>query len=145
MTRSSIPRRLAVSPPILARPHRLRGLGSVRVQGTGELAFRLGGSGRIDVKQLQETTFHFEPAGDAAAHGVRRFPGPDTLVIIAARGTLTLTGDRIDVSFRDGRVDLEARGDFQVALEGRGAWDAPDGARRTWGLRPERVDLHPGG
>lgn len=96
-----------------AQTQRLRGWGSLRLIGSGEVIVSLSGTGTLDVHRLANTAFHLE--GTAA----RRFPSADHLVVTAAHGTMTLRGQDMDLRFSRGYVDVLVRGRFAVEHDGR--------------------------
>jgi hypothetical protein len=116
-------------------PHRLRGWGSLRLQGSGRIEVRLQGTGSLEVRRLRHTDFTFE------GRGVRRFPDANRLVVSAARGRLVLEGTSLDVTLRRGYADVRVAGTFLAWLDGRGEWVEPSGARRGWGLAARTVEL----
>jgi hypothetical protein len=95
-----------------APTHRLRGWGSLRLVGSGEVIVSLTGTGTLNVHRLARTDFRFE--GTAA----RRFPSADQLVVTAAHGRMTLRGQDLDLRFSRGRVDVLVRGHFRAEHDG---------------------------
>ena len=123
------------STPILPKPFRLRGTGAVRLCGAGQLAFDLFGEGQVVICLRRRAQVAFEGVGN------RRDPGPDCMVLYGARGTLTVSGPDLDVEFRGGLVGVLAAGTFEVALDGRGEIETPQGDRTGWGLFPRTMHL----
>lgn len=127
------------SAPILPRPHRIHGNGSLRLRGDGEASLELDGSAHASVLLRGDTTFSF-----AGTSGAKRMPAPGELLWVAAVGTLTVRGRAIDVRVYGGRVLAWATGRLEADLCGQGEVEAPRGDVIGWGVRPRTLRLEHG-
>ena len=123
------------STPILAKPSRLCGTGTVRLCGSGLMALDLYGEGQVVICRRRRAQIAFD------GEGHRRDPGPDCMILVEARGTLTVSGTDLDVEFRGGLVGVLVSGMFDVTLNGHGEIETPEGERTGWGLHGKAVHL----
>lgn len=133
--------------PILPRPHRVHGRGSVGFTGEGEVVVELDGHADATVRIAGDTAFSFESADGSGGDGgepPRRMPRPGELMWVGAKGRLTVRGHRLDLRVV-GRVTASAVGRFDLALDGDGEVESARGDVVGWGLRARtlRVDRTP--
>ena len=126
---------VARSDSLFRAPHHLRGHGSIRVRGRGEICLRLKGSGRMWLRRGPEDTFHFE------GNGLPRHLSGEQIVMSNARGEVTLSGKALDVEFADGPVYAVLVGDFEVTTEGLGEMRMASGRLMGWGMHRRTVRL----
>ena len=129
---------LSQSTPILPSPYRLRGTGTLRLRGAGEIVLDLDGKGRVELAIRGDVVFHLE--GEAGG----RIARPGETVFLAARGSLSIHGSEVDVRFSGGAVRALVLGGFEAFVDGRGEIDSPRGGRIGWGLHPRTLRLERG-
>ncbi len=121
--------------PILARPHTLRGLGRIRLIGSGEIVIRLEGRGHAKLRRGRNDSAQFTGAGRL------RHVSSERLVISGATGHLTLEGAQIEVEFDGGPISVSVQGRFSVETEGCGRVETSRGDRVHWGTGHTRFRL----
>ena len=129
---------LKQSTPILPSPYRLKGMGSLRLKGAGEVLLELDGSGQVTLEIRADVVAHYE--GETP----RRVARHDQLVWIGANGRLTIHGSDIEVRFCGGTVRADVIGHFDATVDGHGEIESRTGCV-GWGLHPRTLRLGNGG
>jgi hypothetical protein len=123
------------SPPILPMPHRIEGTGSVTLRGSGHVCVRLDGTGKVTVQRGGVSSLSLHGTGE------RRFLPSGEAVFESARGTLWVSGTRIEVRLERARVSADVLGRFDVVLAGRGDVVPPFGSPHAWGRKGHALVL----
>ncbi len=118
------------SQPILPLPHELRGCGEILLRGSGQIAVTLCGEGHVRMAVDAQDHLSFE------GQGLVRYPASGVALLSGARGLLTLSGNRLDLQFRGGHVQIVLLGRFDVLAVGAGVLASPRGSTQPWPRHP---------
>ena len=104
---------------------RVEGSGQIWAYGQGQAGFRLVDDGKLIVRNVDANRVNSTGSGTKQVNGT-------TVTFIGFRGTVTVSGNTIALSYTGGQVQFEADGHTRIVLSGKGKYWIADMDAADW-------------